>query len=104
MEFSPVDLKDLEKRTNNIYEAVIVAAKRARQVNDENRLEYNTILNPLSITTDDDFEEKENPEVLKTSLEFENRPKPHLIATQEILDDKIEYRYKEVDETETSGS
>ena len=98
MEFTPVDLKDLEKKTNNIYEAVIVAAKRARQVNDENRLAYNTILNTLSVSTDDDFEEKENPEVLKTSLEFENRPKPHLIATREILDDKIEYRYKEENE------
>ena len=35
MAIQPVNLREVEKNTANIYEAVIVAARRARQINDE---------------------------------------------------------------------
>ena len=38
----PVDLRRIEGIASNVYEAIIVAGKRARQINDDNRLEYNT--------------------------------------------------------------
>jgi DNA-directed RNA polymerase subunit K/omega len=47
MEVRPVALKDIEVKTNNIYEAVIVVASRARQINDEYRLEYNQAVSNL---------------------------------------------------------
>lgn len=94
----PVDLRKIEGVASNVYEAIIVAAKRARLINDDNRLEYNTILNSLAVGTDDDFEEKENPDQLKAALEFEKRPKPHLQAMDQLLDEEVQFRYKEEDE------
>lgn len=96
----PVDLRRVEGVSSNVYEAIIAAAKRARQINDDNRLEYNTILNSLAIGNDDDFEEKENPDQLKAALEFEKRPKPHLQAMEQVLNSEVKYRYKEDEITE----
>ena len=96
----PIDLRRIEGVASNVYEAIIVAAKRARQINDDNRLEYNTILNSLAVGTDDDFEEKENPDQLKAALEFEKRPKPHLQGMDQLLNKDIEFRYKENEDAE----
>lgn len=95
MRLSPVDIKVVEKNTANIYEAVIVASKRARLINDDNKLEFNTLLNTILAGREDEFEEKENPDQLRISIEFEKRPKPHLMALQELMADEISYRYKE---------
>ncbi|MBU2494545.1 MAG: DNA-directed RNA polymerase subunit omega [Bacteroidetes bacterium] len=96
----PIDLRRVEEVASNVYEAIIVASKKARVINDENRLEYNTILNSLAIGTDDDFEEKENPDQLKAALEFEKRPKPHLQAMDQLLNKNVEFRYKETETQE----
>ncbi|OGU34841.1 MAG: DNA-directed RNA polymerase subunit omega [Ignavibacteria bacterium GWB2_35_6b] len=96
----PVDLRRVEGVAANVYEAIIAAGKRARQINDDNRLEYNTILNSLAVGNDDDFEEKENPDQLKAALEFEKRPKPHLQAMEQVLNSEVKYRYKEDEITE----
>jgi DNA-directed RNA polymerase subunit K/omega len=91
----PVALSRIEGNAANIYEAIVVSSKKARIINDENRLEYNTLLNTIIPTTEDEFEEKENPDQLKLSLEFEKRSKPHLQALNELLDGKVQYRYKD---------
>ena len=94
----PIDLRKIEEVAANVYEAITVIGKKARQINDDNRLEYNTLLNTLSIGMEDDFEEKENPDQLKAALEFEKRPKPHLRALVKLLDGDVDFRYKEVEE------
>jgi hypothetical protein len=43
---------------------------------------------------EDEFEERENPEQMKLSLDFEKREKAHIQALKELVDSKIEYRYK----------
>ena len=35
MEITPVDLREIDKKAANVYEAIIVASKRARQINDD---------------------------------------------------------------------
>lgn len=95
MPIRPVELSDLEKETSNIYEAVIVAAKKARLLNDSIKLEFQTLLNTMNPGNDDEFEEKENPDQLRLSLEFENRNKPHLQALDQLIKGEIEFRYKE---------
>ena len=92
---NPIELSRIEGKSSNIYEAVVVSAKRARIINNDNRLEFNTLLSTIIPTTDDEFEEKENPDQLKLSLEFEKRPKPHIQAMDELLEGKISYRYKD---------
>ncbi len=96
MHISPIDLREIDKRASNVYEAIIVAAKRARQINDENKIEFNAMLNTIpETTTDDDIEDITNPVQLKIALEMEKKNKPHLQALEELLQGKIEFEYKQ---------
>lgn len=95
MNINPVDLRQIDQRAANVYEAIIVAAKRARQLNDENKIEFNALINSIPQTAgEDDAEDVTNPHQLKLALELEKREKPHLQALNELLEGKIEYRYK----------
>lgn len=97
MNISPVDLRQIDLRASNVYEAIIVAAKRARQLNDENKIEFNALINSIpQSSTEDDAEDVTNPQQLKLALELEKREKPHLQALNELLEGKIEYRYKSI--------
>jgi DNA-directed RNA polymerase omega subunit len=95
MEAHPIELKIVDSRTKNLYEAVIVASRRARQINEENRIEYNTVVNTIIPGPEDEFDERANPELLKIAQEFEKRDKPHQIALKELIDGGISYRYKD---------
>jgi DNA-directed RNA polymerase subunit K/omega len=95
MNINPIDLKLIETRSANVYEAIIVAAKRARAINDENKIEFNALLSTIpQIGMDDDSEDITNQDQLKMALEFEKREKPHLQALELLLENKIQYRYK----------
>lgn len=95
MEVTPVDLRKIDEKTKNVYEAVIVASKRARVINDETKVEFNAILSTIPAgPSDENGEDISNPAQLKISLDFEKREKPHLKAVNELLDGKIDYFYK----------
>jgi DNA-directed RNA polymerase subunit K/omega len=96
MNIEPVDLRAIDKRTANVYEAVIVASKRARQINDEQKMEFNALVSTIvpQTTTEEEGEDIQNPAQLKIALELENREKPQIQAIKELLDDKIVYDYK----------
>jgi len=92
----PIDLREIDKKTANVYEAIIVSAKRARQINDEQKLEFNAQLTtvPQANATDDDSEDFDNPAQLRISLDFEKRKKPHQQALGKLLDGELEFEYK----------
>jgi DNA-directed RNA polymerase subunit K/omega len=95
MEIKPVDLRKVDERASNVYEAIIVSSKRARNINDDNKIEYNALLSTIPTTgTDDESEDIENPAQLKISLDFEKKEKPHVQAIHELLEGKIDYFYK----------
>jgi len=95
MAVEPVDLRVIDERAANIYEAIIVSAKKARKINDENKIEYNALLSTIPTTgTDDENEDIENPAQLKIALELEKKEKPHLEALEELLEGKIDYDFK----------
>ena len=95
MAVEPVDLRVIDERAANIYEAIIVSAKKARKINDENKIEYNALLSTIPTTgTDDENEDIENPAQLKIALELEKKEKPHLEALEELLKGKIDYDFK----------
>ena len=96
MSITPIDLREVDKQSANVYEAILVAAKKARQLNDDTKIEYNALISTIPVVAgEDDSEEIQNPAQLKISLDFEKREKPHIQALHELLDGKIEYRYKE---------
>lgn len=95
MQVNPIDLRTIDNHASNIYEAIIVAAKRARQINNENKIEFNALLSTIPQTqSEDENEDLDNPAQLKISLDFEKKLKPHQQALAELLDGKIEYTYK----------
>lgn len=97
MAITPIDLRKLEAQTENLYEAVVVAGKRARQINEDSRLEFNQLVSTMIPAVEEDFEERGNPDQEKISLQFEKREKPHLVALDELLERKFEYRYKDAE-------
>jgi len=95
MEIIPIDLREIDKRASNVYEGIIVTSRRARQINSENKIEFNALLSTIpEATTDDESEDIDNPAQLKIALDMEQRKKPHLQALNEFLDGKIDYEYK----------
>jgi len=94
MAIKPINLTKIKASIPNLYEAVIVAARRARKINDDTKLEFNSLLSTITAGHEDEFEDRENPEQMKLSLEFEKREKAHINAIKELVDAKIEYRYK----------
>tara|TARA_R100001369_G_scaffold38256_1_gene63802 strand:- start:11416 stop:11748 length:333 start_codon:yes stop_codon:yes gene_type:complete len=100
---APVNTTTIDKNlvdapTNNIYEAISVIAKRATQINSEIKKELLEKLDEFATYNDSLDEVFENKEQIEVSKFYEKLPKPHSLAVQEWLDDKIYYR----DTTESS--
>jgi len=96
MSITPIDLREIDKSADNIYEAIIVCSLRSRQINDEIKIEFNALLSTIpESTTDDESEDIDNPAQLKISQDMEKRKKPHIQALDELLKGEIKYKYKE---------
>jgi hypothetical protein len=96
MAINPVDLRAIEEKAGNVYEAIIVCSKKARQLNSENKIEFNALLSTIpESTTDDESEDVDNPAQLKIALDLEKREKPHIQSLHEFLDGDLEYEFKE---------
>jgi DNA-directed RNA polymerase omega subunit len=96
MTIKPLEIVELESKAGNIYEAIIVAAKRARQINDELKLEYNQRLEPL-LAKDEEDENVVSKDKMNISLDFEKREKPTETGIREILNDELEFRLRSDD-------
>ena len=86
------NLNDLSKETGNIYESVVVIAKRANQIAAEMKDELSKKLQEFGSSNDNLEEIFENDEQIQISRFYERLPKPTLIATQEFIEDKIIFR------------
>ena len=89
------DVNRLDQETNNIYQTVMIVAKRANQISVELKHELNRKLEEFAYYTDNLEEVFENREQIEISKYYERLPKPTLIATQEFLEDGIYYRMSE---------
>ena len=96
MAIKPIEIEVLESKAGNIYEAVVVAAKRARQINDEQKIEYNQRLEPLKEKEEED-ETVVSKDKMNISLDFEKREKATEDALNELLDDDLEFRERAED-------
>ena len=86
------DATDFETGTNNIYESVVVMAKRANQISAEVKEELNNRLQEFQVPTDSLEEIFENREQIELSKHYERLPKPTLVAEEEFLEGKIYHR------------
>lgn len=91
---------EIDSPTENIYEAISVIAKRGEQINSEIKKELIEKLEEFATYTDSLEEIFENKEQIEVSKFYEKLPKPHALAVQEWLEDKIYYRNTEDDSQE----
>ena len=89
---------DLEEKTGNIYQSIVVVSKRANQISSTLKEELTQKLQEFNVSTDNLEEIFENREQIELSRYYERMAKPPSIATQEILDDKLFFRNPEEQE------
>jgi DNA-directed RNA polymerase subunit K/omega len=104
MPVQPTDIENVARSASGLYEALVITAKRARQIHQDLVIELRKrieTLQQLSSTTEaeEELDNTVNPDQLKISLEFEKRPKPTELAMQELLEQKLEWRYREAEPT-----
>lgn len=93
-----INRDNFDDKTENLYEAISIAAKRAIQINSEIKKELLEKLEEFATYSDSLEEVFENKEQIEVSKFYEKLPKPHALAIQEWLEDKIYYRNTEKDE------
>jgi DNA-directed RNA polymerase subunit K/omega len=101
MPIKPIDLEFFNREGKNVHEAIVAASKRARQINEETKIEFNQRIETLNIKIDapENAEETDvNPDQLRISLEFEKRAKPTDVALEELLSKELDWRYREEEE------
>jgi DNA-directed RNA polymerase subunit K/omega len=89
------DVEKLEETTGNIYQSVMIIAKRSNQISVEIKEELSKKLEEFSSYTESLEEVFENREQIEISKYYERLPKAVSIALQEFIDDKISYRIPE---------
>ena len=87
-----LDLELLVQHAKNIYEAAIIIARRARQINLENKIKLERELELEGSDGDFDDEDFEQPRILERHL---NLPKPPLVALKEFFNDELIVEYAE---------
>ena len=80
------DMVSLSADTGNVYETVMVIAKRANQIGQELKVELNNKLEEFQTLTSDDNPMMEESEQMEVSRKYERMPKPTLIAAKESED------------------
>ena len=91
---------EVEAPTKNIYEAISVIAKRATQINGDLKKELVDKLDEFATYNDSLEEVFENKEQIEVSKFYEKLPKPHAIAIEQWLQEKIYYRHTDADASE----
>ncbi|NNM24340.1 MAG: DNA-directed RNA polymerase subunit omega [Flavobacteriaceae bacterium] len=95
-----IDKNRIDAPTENIYEAISIISKRATQINSDIKKELLEKLDEFATYNDSLEEIFENKEQIEVSKFYEKLPKPHALAIQEWLENKIYYRNTQDEEIE----
>ncbi len=82
----------IEANVENVFEAVLIAARRARQINEEQMIHVRTLM---------DNEEMDGDELQinrEDILDMEKLPKPVVTALEELLANGIKHEYLDKEE------
>ncbi len=89
------DIAAIKGKTGNLYESIVVASKRANQININLKEELHRKLDDFANHTDTLEEVHENKEQIEISRFYERMANPALQALGEFMTDKIYYRKKD---------
>ncbi len=87
-----LDRNLIDAPTDNIYEAISIIAKRANQINGDIKKELLEKLDEFATYNDSLEEIFENKEQIEVSKFYERLPKPHALAVEEWLENRIYFR------------
>ena len=94
MAIQTIDLEKFEANAENLYEAVVIASRRARQINNDLKIELNQRMEPI-IAKETEDDTIMNQDKMNLSLEFEKRDKPSIQAIKEVLNKDLKFRYRD---------
>ena len=94
------DRNELDASTGNIYESISIMARRAVQINEDIKTELFEKLEEFATPTENLEEIFENKEQIEVSKFYEKLPKPHAIAIEQWLQEKIYFRHTDTDASE----
>jgi len=86
------DMVEFARPTGNVYETVMIIAKRSNQIAAAVKQELSAKLEEFSNYADTLEETFENREQIEISKHYEKLPKPTLVAVDEFLHNEIYYR------------
>ena len=92
MPIKTVDLDALTNQVGNLYEAVVILSKRARQVSVNTKAELDDKLSYFEGFESEVDDARMSEEQCRISLDYETRPKPAQTAIAEMFDHEIYYR------------
>jgi len=92
------DNQEILEPTGNIYESLVIVAKRARQISSNQKEELNAKLAEFASSVDNLEEIFENREQIEISKFYERMPKPSTMAIEEFLSGELNFRLPEEEE------
>ena len=98
------DINDFLEKTDNIFKAVSVMAKRSTQINEKMKEELMEKLEEFALTQEQLDEVFENQEQIAVSRFYESLPKPWAIAMKELLNDEIYIREANIEQEDIDES
>lgn len=93
-----LSLREIESHADNIYEAIIVLAKRARQINDEQKL---LLQRETEYDNYDNYDE-DGYDAVTPDIDYLKLPKPTTLALGELLSGKLKFSYRDLENDDES--
>jgi len=98
------NVNDFLAKTENIFKAVSIMAKRSKQINESMKEELLGKLQEFELHHDQLDEVFENQEQIAVSRFYESLPKPWAIAMQELLNNELYIRSNEEEEEQEDST
>ena len=86
------NISEIDAPTENIYEAIMIIARRATQIGVDMKKELVEKLDEFAANAENLEEVFENKEQIEVSRFYEKLPKPTAIAVHEWMENRIYYR------------
>ncbi len=89
------NMEALSGKAANVYEALSVVAKRAKQLSVDLKQELHQKLEEFATSSDAIEEISENKEQIEISKFYERLPNSVIIAMEEFMNDELYFRYND---------
>ncbi len=87
----PIDISQVEKSGISLYEAVLMMAKRARQIHEKESEKFKNELGEME--DEKDFDDA-NIDREKIAIKFDKKPKPTQVSMHELLNGELKSKLK----------